>query len=193
METDYMTIRVEIKDGVAVLFMNNPPVNQMSPGFSRELREAINGAFQDKDIKAVVLTGTGKNFIAGADITQLYAAKEKDTIHRVAMDGARFLNGIECGPKPVIAAINGNCLGGGLETAMACHYRVAAKGASLGQPEVQIGVIPGAGGTQRLPRLVGLYNALEMITAGKPINAEKAHMQGLVSIDGLAGDLSRAS
>jgi 3-hydroxyacyl-CoA dehydrogenase/enoyl-CoA hydratase/carnithine racemase len=180
METDYKTIRVEIKDGVAVLFMNNPPVNQMSPGFSRELREAINRAFQDEDIKAVVLTGTGKNFIAGADITQLYAVKERDTIHQVAMDGARFLHSIECGPKPVIAAINGNCLGGGLETAMACHYRVAAKGASLGQPEVQIGVIPGAGGTQRLPRLVGLYNALEMITAGKPIKAEKAHMQGLV-------------
>jgi enoyl-CoA hydratase/carnithine racemase len=80
----------------------------------------------------------------------------------------------------VIAAINGNCLGGGLEAAIACHYRVAAKGASLGQPEMQIGVIPGAGGTQRLPCLVGLYNALEMITAGKPIPAEKAHMQGLV-------------
>jgi 3-hydroxyacyl-CoA dehydrogenase/enoyl-CoA hydratase/carnithine racemase len=180
METDYKTITVEIKDGVAVFFMNNPPVNQMSPGFSRELREAINGAFHDKDIKAVVLTGTGKNFIAGADITQLYAAKERDAVHQVAMDGARFYNSIETGPKPVIAAINGNCLGGGLEAAMACHYRVAAKGASLGQPEVRIGVIPGAGGTQRLPRLVGLYNALEMITAGKPITAEKAHMQGLV-------------
>jgi 3-hydroxyacyl-CoA dehydrogenase/enoyl-CoA hydratase/carnithine racemase len=179
-ETDYKTITVEIRDGVAVFLMNNPPVNQMSPGFSRELREAINGAFQDKDIKAVVLTGTGKNFIAGADITQLYAAKERDIIHQVAMDGARFYNSIETGPKPVIAAINGNCLGGGLEAAMACHYRVAAKGASLGQPEVQIGVIPGAGGTQRLPRLVGLYTALEMITAGKPINAEKAYMQGLV-------------
>jgi 3-hydroxyacyl-CoA dehydrogenase/enoyl-CoA hydratase/carnithine racemase len=180
METDYKTIKVEIRDGVAVFYMNNPPVNQMSPGFSRELREAINSAFQDKDIKAVVLTGTGKNFIAGADITQLYAAKERDTIRQVAMDGARFYNSIESGPKPVIAAINGNCLGGGLEAAMACHYRVAAKDASLGQPEVQIGVIPGAGGTQRLPRLVGLYNALEMITAGKAIKAEKAHIQGLV-------------
>ena len=82
MQTDYKSITVEIKDGVVVFFMNNPPVNQMSPGFSRELREAINGAFHDKDIKAVVLTGTGKNFIAGADITQLYAARERDTIHK---------------------------------------------------------------------------------------------------------------
>ena len=94
--------------------------------------------------------------------------------------GARFMNGIEVGPKPVIAAINGNCLGGGLETAMACHYRVAAKGVNLGQPEVQIGLIPGAGGTQRLPRLIGLPKALEMIVAGKPIKAEKAYSRGLV-------------
>jgi enoyl-CoA hydratase/carnithine racemase len=87
----------------------------------------------------------------------------------------RFLNAIETGPKPVIAAINGNCLGGGLEIAMACHYRVAAQGVNLGQPEVQIGLIPGAGGTQRLPRLVGLRYGLEMITIGKPIRAEVAH------------------
>jgi 3-hydroxyacyl-CoA dehydrogenase/enoyl-CoA hydratase/carnithine racemase len=180
MKTEYRTITVEIRDGVAVLTMNNPPVNQLSPDFSKELREAINGAFDDPDIKALILTGTGKNFIAGADITELYKVKERETVLPVVLEAARFLNGIEVGPKPVIAAINGNALGGGLETAMACHYRVAAKGASLGQPEVQIGIIPGAGGTQRLPRLIGLPNALEMITVGKPINAEKAYSRGLV-------------
>jgi 3-hydroxyacyl-CoA dehydrogenase/enoyl-CoA hydratase/carnithine racemase len=180
MKTEYQTITVEIRDGVAILTMNNPPVNQLSPDFSKELREAINGAFDDPDIKALILTGTGKNFIAGADITELYKVKERETILPVVLEAARFLNRIEKGPKPVIAAINGNALGGGLETAMACQYRVAAKGASLGQPEVQIGIIPGAGGTQRLPRLIGLPNALEMITVGKPIKAEKAYSRGLV-------------
>ncbi|MCK4782250.1 MAG: enoyl-CoA hydratase/isomerase family protein [Desulfobacteraceae bacterium] len=180
MKTEYKAITIEIRDGLAILTMNNPPVNQLSPDFSKELKEAITGSFNDPDIKALILTGTGKNFIAGADITQIYKVKERETILPVVLDMARFLNRIEQGPKPLIAAINGNALGGGLEIAMACHYRVAAKGASLGQPEVQIGVIPGAGGTQRLPRLIGLPNALEMITVGKPITAEKAYSRGLV-------------
>lgn len=180
MKTEYRTIKVEIKDGVAVFTMNNPPVNQLSPDFSQELEEAVTGAFEDPDIKALILTGTGKNFIAGADITQLYAAKEKEPIFAMTVESAHFLNGIETGPKPVIAAINGNALGGGLEIAMACHYRVAAKGAMVGQPEVQIGVIPGAGGTQRLPRLIGLPNAMEMITTGQPINAERGETRGLI-------------
>ncbi len=180
MKTEYESINVEIRKSVAVLTMNNPPVNQLSPDFTKELKDAINGAFEDPEIKALVLTGTGKNFIAGADITQIYAVKEKETIFPVALEMARFLNRIEQGPKPVIAAINGNALGGGLEIAMACHYRVAAKGAMVGQPEVQIGVIPGAGGTQRLPRLIGLPNALEMMTTGMPINAEKGATRGLI-------------
>jgi 3-hydroxyacyl-CoA dehydrogenase/enoyl-CoA hydratase/carnithine racemase len=96
------------------------------------------------------------------------------------MEGMKFMNHIETGSKPVVAAINGNCLGGGLEIAMCCHYRLAVKGINLGQPEVQIGLIPGAGGTQRLPRLIGLRYALEMITIGKPIKAEVAHQRGLV-------------
>ena len=180
MRTEYKTIKVELRDGVAILVIDSPPVNQMSPQMAQNFGEAITEAFGNDEIKAIVLTGTGKNFIAGADITQLQAVKSRDEIYERALMGARFLNGIEVGPKPVIAAINGNCLGGGLETAMACHYRVAAKGVNLGQPEVQIGLIPGAGGTQRLPRLIGLPNALEMIVAGKPIKAEKAYSRGLV-------------
>ena len=180
MKTDYKTIEVALTDGVAVLTMNNPPVNQLSPHFVEDLAGAIIGAFEDDEVKALVITGTGKNFVAGADITQLQKVKEKDDIFPRALEMAQFINGLETGPKPLIAAINGNALGGGLEIAMACHYRVAASGVNLGQPEVQIGVIPGAGGTQRLPRLIGLPNALEMITVGKPIKAEKAHMRGLV-------------
>ncbi len=180
MKEEFKTIRVTIEDGVAVLTIDSPPVNQMSPQMGQDFGEAITEAFGDDAVKAIILTGTGKNFIAGADITQLQAVKDRDEIFQIAFRAAQFLNSIEVGPKPVISAINGNCLGGGLETAMVCHYRVAAQGVNLGQPEVQIGLIPGAGGTQRLPRLVGLPNALEMITAGKPIKAEKALMQGLV-------------
>ncbi|MDJ0816606.1 MAG: 3-hydroxyacyl-CoA dehydrogenase NAD-binding domain-containing protein [Desulfobacterales bacterium] len=180
MKTDYKTIQVEIKDGVAVLTMNNPPVNQLSGHFVLELAGVISAAFDDESIKAMVLTGNGKNFIAGADIRQIKDIQTKAELLPILNDNNRFLNRIETGPKPVIAAINGNCLGGGLEIAMCCHYRVAVKGIDLGQPEVQIGLIPGAGGTQRLPRLVGLRYALEMITIGKPINSEIAHQRGLV-------------
>jgi 3-hydroxyacyl-CoA dehydrogenase/enoyl-CoA hydratase/carnithine racemase len=179
MKTDYPTLKVELKDGTAVFTLHNPPVNQMSPELMKDFTEAVNEAFADDRVKAVVLTGVGKNFIAGADITQLKRVKKREEIYQKALTGARFLNRIEAGPKPFIAAINGNCLGGGLETAMACHYRVAVEGVDLGQPEVQIGLIPGAGGTQRLPRLIGLPNALEMITAGKPVKAEKALQMAL--------------
>jgi len=180
MRKEYKTIRVTIEDGVAVLTIDSPPVNQMSAQMGQDFGEAITEAFGDDAVKAIILTGTGKNFIAGADITQLQLVKTRDEVFQVALRAALFLNSIEVGPKPVIAAINGNCLGGGLETAMVCHYRVAAEGVNLGQPEVQIGLIPGAGGTQRLPRLVGLPNALEMITIGKPIKSEQAFMRGLV-------------
>ncbi len=180
METEYKTIKVTLKDGVAVFTIDNPPVNQLSSQLGEDFRAAITGAYEDDGVKAIVITGTGRNFIAGADITRLQTVEDRDEILQIALEGARFLNSIEIGPKPVVAAINGNCLGGGLETAMVCHYRVAAEGVNLGQPEVQIGVIPGAGGTQRLPRLIGLPNAMEMITVGKPIKAEKAFSRGLV-------------
>ena len=182
MKTDYETIKVEINDGVAVFTINNPPVNQMSPQLNQDFAEAMTEAYGDDDVKAIVLTGTGKNFIAGADITKFQKVDpaDKDEVVKRVSASAQFINGIETGTKPVVAAINGNCLGGGLETAMGCHYRVAAQGVNLGQPEVQIGLIPGAGGTQRLPRLIGLPNAIEMITVGKPIKSEKGLQRGLV-------------
>jgi 3-hydroxyacyl-CoA dehydrogenase/enoyl-CoA hydratase/carnithine racemase len=180
MKTEYKTLQIELKDGIAVFTMNNPPVNQLSRHFVLELADAFSEAYRDENIKAVVLTGTAKNFLAGADITQIKDVKTKDALLPGVRDNNRFINAIETGPKPVVAAINGNCLGGGLEIAMACHYRVASRGVNLGQPEVQIGLIPGAGGTQRLPRLVGLRYGLEMITIGKPIRAEVAHARGLV-------------
>ena len=180
MRTDYKTVRVAVRDGVAVFVLDNPPVNQLSGHFVREIADAVAEAFRDNAVKAIVMTGTGKNFIAGADITQIKDVTSREEILQLLAENNRFLNSIETGPKPVIAAINGNCLGGGLELAMVCHYRVAARGVDLGQAEVQIGLIPGAGGTQRLPRLIGLPNAIEMITTGKAIKSEKAHAQTLV-------------
>jgi len=180
MKTEYGTIQVEVKEGAAILTLNNPPVNQLSEPFVKEMADAIMEAFQDQELKAVILTGTGKNFIAGADITEIKGVTDKDFLFSKVMDNHHFMNAIEDGPKPVIAAINGSCLGGGLEIAMACHYRIAAQGVQVGQPEVQIGLIPGAGGTQRLPRLVGLPNALQMITTGNGIPAEKGMENGCI-------------
>src|SRR5208337_1591189 len=180
MKTKFKFLQVDVKDGIALITMNNPPVNQFSANFTAELKEAVNGAFEDDKVKALVLTGTGKNFIAGADITEVQHAKKKEEVFKPLLALAQFFNKIEMSPKPVIAAINGNALGGGLELAMACHYRIAAKGVNLGQPEVQVGLIPGAGGTQRLPRLIGLPNALEMMTVGNPIDAEKGLSRRLI-------------
>ncbi len=180
MTTDYKTVKVDVKEGVAILKLDNPPVNQLSEPFVREMADAIMEAFRGEGIKAIILTGTEKNFIAGADITEIKGVTDKDFLFSRVMEGNRFMNAIEDGPKPVIAAINGHCLGGGLEIAMASHYRIAAQGVQIGQPEVQIGLIPGAGATQRLPRLVGLPDALQMITTGQGIPAEQGMEKGCI-------------
>jgi len=178
MKTNYNTVKVEVKDDVAILALNNPPVNQLSEHFVKEMADAFKQAFADQAIKAVILTGTGRNFIAGADITEMRRVTNRDDVLHLVMANNRFLNSIEEAPKPVISVINGNCLGGGLEIAMASHYRIAAQGVQIGQPEVQIGLIPGAGGTQRLARLVGFPDALQMITVGNPISAEEGVKKG---------------
>ena len=178
MKTDYKTVKVEVRDGVAILSLNNPPVNQLSEHFVREMADALVQAAADNAIKAAILTGTGKNFIAGADITEMQKVKDRNILLPRVMENHRFINGIEDAPKPVIAAINGHCLGGGLEIAMACHYRIAAQGVQIGQPEVKIGLFPGAGGTQRLARLIGFPEALQMIATGNPISAEEGLKKG---------------
>jgi 3-hydroxyacyl-CoA dehydrogenase/enoyl-CoA hydratase/carnithine racemase len=180
MRSDYKTVEIDVTEGVAILKLNNPPVNQLSEPFVREMADAIMEAFQDQEIKAVILTGTEKNFIAGADITEIKGVTDRDLLFSRVMEGNRFMSAIEDGPKPVIAAINGHCLGGGLEIAMASHYRIAVRGVQVGQPEVQIGLIPGAGATQRLPRLVGLPDALQIITTGQGIPAEQGMEKGCI-------------
>ncbi|MFH1033993.1 MAG: 3-hydroxyacyl-CoA dehydrogenase NAD-binding domain-containing protein [Pseudomonadota bacterium] len=180
MQMDFKTVKVELKDGVAVVRMDNPPVNQMSADFLSELDQAVRQALAEEQVKALVLTGTGQNFVAGGDVTQMLPEKDKARFVERLMWVHSLFNLMEQGPKPVIAAINGNCLGGGLEMAMACHYRVAVPGISLGLPEVKLGLIPGSAGTQRLPRLIGLPDALDLMTTGAFIKAEKGFSLGLI-------------
>jgi 3-hydroxyacyl-CoA dehydrogenase/enoyl-CoA hydratase/carnithine racemase len=180
MERNYKMLNVELREGMAVLTLNNPPVNQLSGPFVEEIRDALMSAFRDDEVKAVILTATGKNFTGGADLTQIQQATEKDSLFHSIMENNRFLNSIEEGPKPVIVAMNGNCLGGGMEIAMVSHYRIAAQGIQVGQPEVQVGLIPGAGGTQRLPRLVGLPDALQIIVTGQAISSQEGVEKGCI-------------
>jgi len=193
MKTDYKTVSADLQTDVVVLTMNNPPVNQLSEHFVMDVADAMLSAAQDDRVKALVLTGTGGNFIAGADITQLAKVKDEEPLVAGAMELADFFNTIEMASKPIIAAINGNALGGGLEFAMACHYRVAAKGVQVGLPEVTLGLIPGSGGTQRLPRLVGLTTAVDMITSGKYIDVQKGLSFGLIDEVVEPGNLVQAA
>jgi 3-hydroxyacyl-CoA dehydrogenase len=166
-------------DGVAVITIQNPPVNALSTGVPEGIRESISQATRDPGVQAVVLIGGGRTFIAGADINELEKAAAACTTD-TGPDLHALLQEIEDCPKPVVMAIHGTALGGGLEVAMAGHFRVAAPGALLGQPEVSLGIIPGAEGTQRLPRLVGLPSAVEMCVSGKPIGAPYALELGLI-------------
>ena len=164
-------------NGIAVITINNPPVNALSPGVPEGISEALDQMAQDDSVKAAVLIGGGRTFVAGADI------KEFGKMTSGKPRGAGLLPlllKIEDSSKPVIVAIHGTAFGGGLELAMAGHYRVALSTAQVGQPEVKLGLIPGAAGTQRLPRLAGVAKAVEMCTTGNPVKAEEALKFGIV-------------
>lgn len=179
-------VEVQKLDGVAVLQVNNPPVNALSAGVPEAIATAIQSAEADPDVRAIVLMGAGRTFIAGADIKQLEdmawgRGPGAPNLHKLLLQ-------IEDCTKPVIMAIHGTALGGGMEVAMAGHYRVAVPSAQLGQPEVNLGIIPGAEGTQRLPRLAGVEKAIEMCVTGKPVLAADALDAGLLDAI-LDGDL----
>jgi 3-hydroxyacyl-CoA dehydrogenase len=169
---------------IAVLTVNNPPVNALSHGVRKGLKDGVVAAGADGQASAIVIVCAGRTFIAGADITEFGLPPKEPGLHEV-------LDLIEGNSKPVVAAIHGTALGGGLEVALACHYRVAVKTARFGLPEVKLGLLPGAGGTQRLPRVVGVEKALQMIVSGDPIGADEALRQGLIDqiVD---GDLTAA-
>ncbi|MBV8776191.1 MAG: enoyl-CoA hydratase/isomerase family protein [Alphaproteobacteria bacterium] len=176
------------KDGeIGIITVDNPPVNALSPGVPQGIVDALDKGNADAQVKAMVLIGAGRSFIAGADIRQFGkgpAAPPPTRRHYDVMDQS---------PKPVVAAIHGYALGGGLETALACHYRVAVPSAKVGLPEVLIGILPGAGGTQRLPRLIGPKAALEMITSGRHVPAEEAYKLGIVDELALEGQLKESA
>jgi len=173
------------KDGdVAVVIVNNPPVNALSWHVRQGLKDNFEAALADDGVKAIVLRCDGGTFIAGADISEFGKPPRGPDFNAV-------LNMIEAATKPVVAAIHGTALGGGLETALVCHYRVAVPSAKLGVPEVKLGLLPGAGGTQRLPRVVGVEAAATMTSLGDPLPAAKAKDLGLV--DALAGEDSLAA
>jgi 3-hydroxyacyl-CoA dehydrogenase len=165
------------RDGdIAVVTIDNPPVNALSSGVPEGLQSSIEEAARDDAVRAIVVIGAGRTFIAGADIREFVKIVAGQRERMVLLP---FLRAIEDCPKPVVMAIHGTALGGGLETAMAGHYRVIASGAQVGQPEVKLGLIPGAGGTQRLPRLAGVPKALEMCSLGEPIRAPEAVALGI--------------
>src|ERR1700761_3760820 len=176
-------VRAAVHGGVAVITINNPPVNAIGPGVPEGIEAAIRGTETDPRVRAIVVMGAGQTFIAGADIREFGKIVSGE---RPPLSLLPFLLTIEDCAKPVVMAIHGQALGGGLETAMAGHYRVITSTAQVGQPEVKLGLIPGAGGTQRLPRLAGVMKALEMCAAGEPVSAQEAYSAGIVDriIDG---------
>jgi enoyl-CoA hydratase len=180
----------EKKGAIAYVTLNRPKVlNALNRGTWRDLRTAFEDARDDPEIRGIILTGAGdKAFIAGADIGELAHVTAVEA-EQSSSYGQAVLDLIENLGKPVIAAVNGYALGGGCETAMACTIRVAAEHAKFGQPEVTLGLIPGGGGTQRLPRLVGKGRALQLILSGGMIDAQEAHRIGLVNEVVPAGDL----
>jgi 3-hydroxyacyl-CoA dehydrogenase len=166
-------VKLERHDVIAVVTVNSPPVNALSAAVRRGIFESVKAAAADPEVKAIVLACAGRTFIAGADITEFGKPPQSPSLNEVITE-------IENCGKPVIAAIHGTALGGGLEITLGCHFRVATKDAKLGLPEVKLGLLPGAGGTQRLPRAVGPELGVKMIVTGDPIGAAEALKNGLI-------------
>ncbi|MFM2041932.1 MAG: hypothetical protein RLY86_508 [Pseudomonadota bacterium] len=178
-------VTVEQRGDVAIVWVDAPPVNAINQAVRAGLQAAFAGIAADASVKAAVLACRGRTFMAGADIKEFDTGIGAPAYHTV-------FNGIEAVEKPVVAALHGTALGGGTEAALACHYRVADKGAKIGLPELSLGIIPGAGGTQRLPRLIGIGAALDVILGGKPVAAADARRMGLVDAVA-AGDVTDAA
>ena len=177
----YASITLSVTDRVATITVNRPDkLNALNAATIGELGEAIDEVRQREDVGGVILTGAGRAFVAGADISELAAQTSLQAKQR-ALRGQGIFRRFETSPKPVVAAVNGFALGGGCELAMACHIRIASEAAKFGQPEVKLGICPGYGGTQRLPRLVGMGRALQLLMTGEMIDAAEAYRIGLVN------------
>jgi enoyl-CoA hydratase/carnithine racemase len=179
---EYTNVKVSVEDRVAVLTIDHPPANAFNKATLDDLDGAMDELVANDQVKVIIITGAGQfAFVAGADINELATMKSGDEGRAFMLKGQEIFNRIECSPKPVIAAINAVALGGGLELAMACHMRILSDRARVGQPESNLGIIPGWGGTQRLARLVGPAKAIEMILTGDIINAQEAFRLGLAN------------
>jgi len=187
-----MFVSYEVTSRVAVLTIDNPPVNALGAGVWEAIDEAVARSNGDPDVDAIVLIGAGRTFVAGADINVFKQLRTPDDAMARSAGTHAMLRRLEDSRKPLIAAIHGQAFGGGLELAIACHFRVATTDAVVGQPEVLLGIIPGAGGTQRLPRLCGVATALQMCTDGKPVPATQALKAGIVDYTTPGDLLTRA-
>src|SRR5215207_598475 len=178
---DYELLTFQVADRIATITANRPDkLNALNDALMRELGLAIDEARERSDVGAVLLTGAGRAFVAGADIAELAGQNAAEGKAR-AERGQRVFRKYEQSPKPTLAAVNGFALSGGCELAMACHIRIASDAAKLGQPEVKLGIVPGYGASQRLPRLVGKGRALQLLLTGEMIDAEEAYRIGLVN------------
>lgn len=171
----------KVEDGVAIVAINRPPANALAQQLIRELDELLTEVEQNDEVRVVLIHGEGRFFSAGADIKEFTSVSSPEQSVELSKNGQTVFERIESFPKPVIAAIHGAALGGGLELAMSCHIRYVAEDAKLGLPEINLGIIPGFGGTQRLPRYVGLGKAAEMIFTGEPISGTEAVEWGLAN------------
>lgn len=178
----YQFLLVETADRIATVTINRPDkLNALNGVVLDELEAACAALASDASVGAVIVTGAGRSFVAGADIGEI-AGEAADALERFAVRGQRVFRGIERMRKPVIAAVNGFALGGGCELALACHLRIASTKAKFGLPEVKLGLIPGYGGTQRLPRLVGRGAALRLMLSAEPVDGAEAHRIGLAEL-----------
>jgi enoyl-CoA hydratase len=196
-ELDFQFLDYEVRDGVGLITVNRPDaLNALNADLVVELGVALELAEADLDVRALVITGAGRAFVAGADIANLNKLDSVFSGREAALDGQGLMNSLAALQIPTIAAVGGFALGGGLELALACDLRVAGEGARLGLPEVGLGLIPGYGGTQRLPRLIGRGRALDLILTGRHVRADEALALGLVNRvveDALAGALELAA
>lgn len=181
-ELDFQFLSYEVEGNIGLITINRPDaLNALNADLLFELSAAVSLAEADYNVRALVFTGSGRAFIAGADIGNLQKLSDAFSGREAALAGQELMNSIAALPFPTIAAVNGFALGGGLELALACDMRVASKTARVGLPEVGLGLIPGYGGTQRLPRLVGQGFALELILTGRHVTADEALQMGLVN------------
>ena len=175
-------IKFKVEEGIAIITIDRPPVNALSTATMKELNGVLEQCEKDPQVKVLVITGAGSfAFVAGADVKEIDGIQAEAEGAKLAFEGQKIINRIEKSLKPVIAAINAVCLGGGNELALACHMRISSDRAKFGQPEINLGIIPGFGGTQRLARLCGIAKARELCLTGDIITAQEAFRIGLVN------------